>query len=392
MSGTIAAIGRSGAASPTGIITRIQKSGLTMKKNLITASLIAAGILLWLFSGALREREIGDDITTTSVLPPSSESLVRVRVRESQAQQRTLTQLLRGKTDSKRTAEVSAEVVGRVIARPVDRGDAVSEGDLLCELAVDDRAASLTEAKADLERARLEQRGSNKLRDKDLLSEIRIAQVEADLAAAQARVERETLNLARTRITAPFDGVVETLHLEVGDLARVGDTCATVLDLDPLLITANVSERNVGAIDVGDQVTARTSTNERLEGKVSFVGRESDDITRTYAVEITVPNPDSSLRAGLTTTVSVTTETVLAHRVSPALFTLDDTGVLGLRAVDRDNRVVFHPVRIVEDAAGGAWVTGLPGVVRLITVGQEYVSQGQRVEVEEDGMVTANAL
>jgi hypothetical protein len=44
-----------------------------------------------------------------------------------------------------------------------------------------------------------------------------------------------------------------------------------------------------------------------------------------------VPNPDYRLRAGLTTVVSVETETVLAHRVAPSLFTLDDDGVIGLR-------------------------------------------------------------
>jgi multidrug efflux system membrane fusion protein len=108
-------------------------------------------------------------------------------------------------------------------------------------------------------------------------------------------------------------------------------------------------------------------------------------------MEITVPNPEYRIRAGLTTVVNVPTRTVLAHRVSPALFTLDDDGVIGLRAVDRDNRVVFHPVDIVEDAADGAWVTGLPGVVRLITVGQEFVSAGQTVDVQEARSPSATA-
>ena len=362
-----------------------------MKKNIIIACLIAAGILLWLLSGLLREPETAADITSTAVLPPSADEPMRVRVRDMQAQQRTLTQILRGKTASKRSATVSAQVSGQVVARPVERGQRVQSGDLLCELAIDDRQAILAEAEADLERARLEERGAKELKQRDLLSTIRIAQVEAELAAAEARVKREQLNLQRTRIVAPFDGVVENLHLDVGDLASVGAPCATVLDLDPLLIVANVSERSVGAIEVGDRVTARTSTDERLEGRVSFVGKQSDDATRTYPVEVTVPNPDFRLRAGLTTTLSVSTETVLAHRVSPALFTLDDAGNMGLRAVSRENTVVFHPVRVVEDAADGAWVTGLPGVVRLITVGQEYVAEGQRVQIELEGMASAAA-
>lgn len=362
-----------------------------MKKNLLIASLIAAGILLWLMSGLLRDPETAADITDSAVLAPSGNAPMRVRVSDFQAQQRTLTRILRGRTGSKRTAMVSAQISGQVIARPVERGDRVSEGQVMCELAVDEREAILAEAEAELERARLEERGAKELKQRDLLSEINIAQVKAELAAAEARVERERLNLRRTKITAPFDGVVETLHLEVGDLAAVGSICATVLDLDPLLITANVSERNVGEIEVGDTVTARTSTDQKIEGAVSFVGSMSEDTTRTYPVEVTVPNPDYRLRAGLTTTISVNTDTVLAHRVSPALFTLDDEGHMGLRAVSRDNRVVFHSVKVVEDAPDGAWVTGLPGIVRLITVGHEYVSEGQQVQIEMVGAAPATA-
>jgi multidrug efflux system membrane fusion protein len=360
-----------------------------MQKNLITAALIAAGILAWLLSGLFRD-EPAPEARSTEVVS-RAQDLVRVRAREVHAQQRVLTRILRGRTASKRSASVSAETGGRVIRRPVERGQRVEAGDLLCELAPDAREATLAEARADLARAQLEQRGARELKGRELLSEIRIAQVDAELAAAEARVERAALDLARTRIAAPFAGVVEDLQLEVGDLATVGTTCATLLDLDPLLLTAEVSERDVDYIRLGSEVTARTSTDQRLEGRVTFVGSQSDPVTRTFPVEITVPNPEYALRAGMTAVVSVSTDTVLAHQVSPALFTLDDDGVLGLRAVDRDNRVVFHPIRVVEDAADGAWVTGLPGVVRLITVGQEFVSAGQRVEVIDDSVAPATA-
>lgn len=368
-----------------------------MKKNLINAGLIAAAILLWLLSGlwgndgadpalALSTPE---SASTTTV--PGGGALTRVRVREYQAQQRTLTRILRGQTASKRSAEVASEINARVVARPVERGDRVARGELLCELAEDDRPAVLAQAEAELRRAELELRGAQELKQRDLLSDIRMAQLEAELDTARARREAARLNLARTQITAPFDGVVEALHLDVGDLATVGSPCATVLDLDPLLLTANVAERDVGYLQLGNPVSARTSTGERLEGTITFIGRQSDAQTRTYPLEVTVPNPDYRLRAGMTTVISAATDTVLAHRVSPALFTLDDDGVLGLRAVDRDDRVVFHPIQVVEDAADGAWVTGLPGVVRLITVGQEYVSAGQRVSVQDDGLAPATA-
>ncbi|MFT7288694.1 MAG: multidrug efflux system membrane fusion protein [Halieaceae bacterium] len=353
-----------------------------MKKNLITASLIGAALLLWLLSGLFIEEGPHMADTTAPPAGDGARELTRVRVTQMNAEQRTLTRILRGRTASKHRARVSAEIGGRVISRPVHRGDRVSTGDLLCELALDDRPALVAEAEAQLQRAEIEFRGAQELKERDLLSEIRIAQVAAELESARARLARERLSLARARITAPFGGIVEELLMDIGDLAALGTGCATLLDLDPLLITASVSERDIGVIVVGSSVNARTSSGQALEGKITFVGSESDLSTRTYPVEITVPNPDYRLRAGLTTVVSVVAETVLAHRVSPSLFTLNDAGVIGLRAVDDDQRVVFHPIAIVEDAAGGAWVTGLPGVVRLITVGQEFVSAGQLVETQ----------
>jgi multidrug efflux system membrane fusion protein len=73
---------------------------------------------------------------------------------------------------------------------------------------------------------------------------------------------------------------------------------------------------------------------------------------------------------------------VLAQHVSSALFALDDEGRIGVRTVDEQSIVQFHHVEMVRDDADGVWVTGLPEVATLITVGQELVMPGERVEVE----------
>ena len=74
---------------------------------------------------------------------------------------------------------------------------------------------------------------------------------------------------------------------------------------------------------------------------------------------------------------------MIAHKVSPALATLDEEGEVGLQAVDEDDRVVFYPVEIVRAEAGGVWVSGLPERVRLITIREGPVSDGQQVLVRE---------
>ena len=296
------------------------------------------------------------------------------------AEPRTRHVVLRGRTESKRMVDVKAEIAGAIVSRPVERGMQVDKGDLLCEIAVEDRQATMQEARAALQTARIEHQGSLELQKQGLLSDVAIANSEARLESARATAHRQGLNLARTRIEAPFSGVVENLHMNIGDYATPGASCATLIDLDPMLVAARVTEAEVDYLSQAQSVSGYTATGRKLQGSVSFVGKQSDPETRTYPVEITVDNDDYSIRSGLTVTLRIGVEQVRAHQVSPSLLTINDAGEMGLRIVDESNRVAFKAVEIIEDSASGMWITGLPGTVNLITVGQEYVAVGDRVE------------
>ena len=356
-----------------------------MRRNWLTAFCIGSALILWLLSGIIFGESPVTDHATLSDVNLARESQeqahiarVRAEVRHAQSRKRFLT--LRGRMHSKRIVDVKAELAGKVVARPIERGARVAQGDLLCELALDDRQVALTETKAALNEAEIEHEGSLKLKARGLQSQTAIARSEAALEFARANVLRAELNLARTRIVAPFDGVVENLPLNIGDYATNGSLCATVIDLDPMLITADVTEAEVGYVELATPVVGSTSAGVEILGEITFVSKQSDPLTRTYSVEATVENADYSLSSGLTTSMRIELNEVLAHRVSPALFTLDDAGALGVRAIDQDNRVVFYAVDVIEDTAEGAWVTGLPSAVNLITVGQEFVLVGQLVE------------
>ena len=65
------------------------------------------------------------------------------------------------------------------------------------------------------------------------------------------------------------------------------------------------------------------------------------------------------------------------HLLPQSVLTLDDEGVLGVRAVEDGSKVAFHPVTIIKDTREGIWVSGLPLKIDVITVGQEYVQPGQ---------------
>jgi multidrug efflux system membrane fusion protein len=304
----------------------------------------------------------------------------RVRVSVIDSQPRTRHVVLRGRTQSKRSVEVKAEIAGKVVWRPVERGMQVAKGDLLCEVAIDDRQVALREARAAFETARIEHQGSLKLEKQGLLSDVAVANSQARQEAARAHLHRQELNLARTRIVAPFAGVVEQLHMHDGDYAVPGAPCATLIDLDPMLVLAHVTEAEVDSLVQDQAVSGLTINGRQLTGSVSFVGKQSDPVTRTYPVEITVDNRNYSIRSGLTVTLRIGVDVVPAHQISPSLLALNDAGDLGIRILDGSNRVIFEPVEILEDGAEGMWITGLPDTTSLITVGQEYVALGEVVE------------
>ena len=358
-----------------------------MRQTYITALSIAALIAIWFLSG-----QLGDEgpVRHATLAEQNEQSLAqqqdkaptRIRAQVINASPQLQHVVLRGKTESKRTVQVRAETSGRIIERPVERGTTVSAGDLLCQVSMEDRYVGLIESRESLNQARIEYQGSLKLKERGFQSDTAIAQAKARLAAAEAELKRSELDIERTYVRAPFAGVVEDVHQEVGDFVASGAACVTVVDLDPMLLVGRVAEKDVHLLELTQQVTGRLSDGREVSGPLTFIGQQSDPATRTYAVEVQIPNDDYTVRSGVTTEIRIPVAEVMSQRVSPAVFALDDEGNIGVRIVNQDSRVEFHRVQIVREDVDGVWIFGLPEIATVITVGQELVVAGEYVEVD----------
>lgn len=307
-----------------------------------------------------------------------------VRVRTITAAARQQDVIVRGRTEALRKVTVRAETAGKVAAIRADKGTAVKKGDTICELNVDARRAMLEQARATMTQRKLEYEASKTLQEKGFRSETSVAGDLAAYQASKAEVERMEKEFENTKIKAPFDGVVDDRMVDVGDYLAPGQPCALVVALDPFLIVGRVSEKDVHFIQIGHSGWAKLVTGERVEGKVRFVAKSSDNATRTFRVELEVPNSEGRLRDGITAEMHIAAATVDAHRITPAILALDDRGQLGVRIIDEQRRVRFVRVTIIGDGPDGVWVVGLPRTVTIITVGQEYVTEGQQVNIVVD--------
>lgn len=305
-----------------------------------------------------------------------------VRVARAQAQNYVQRIRVRGQTKAFRLVDVRAEVAGRVVATPVARGARVNAGDVLCEIAVDTRATDLQEAISREEQARMEYQGALDLQARALQSRVGLAQIKAALDSATAAVKRAELSLERTRITAPFAGIMETRAVEVGDLMDMGGQCASLLDDTPMLLTGVVPEQDVGKLFLGATVTAELLSGETVSGEVTYISRAADTSSRSYAIEVEIAAGEHSIRQGITAEIYIAASETQAHLIPASALTMDDAGIVGIKTVDQANVVHFNPVAIVGENNSvdpGMWVTGLPDNVIVITHGQEIVFPGQTV-------------
>lgn len=186
------------------------------------------------------------------------------------------------------------------------------------------------------------------------------------------------VELNRTEVKAPFRGYVERI-VKPGNFINRGEVCAVIIELDPVTFVAEVPEAEIKNIVKGQNVSIMLVTGEIISSKLSFVSKSATPSTRSFRIEAEVRNPKGLIRDGITGTLEISTNKILANRISPSILLLSDSGTLGIRIVNSENIVEFRPIRILEDTQDGLWVQGIPNASNLIVRGQGFVEDGQKV-------------
>jgi len=295
---------------------------MKIKQTYKTATILASFLVIWMVSGSLIEEENFEKNSA------KLNTLSSVTIVNSKATNKSKVLKSSGFTEADKFVQVRAEVSGRLIARPAQQGDYVEEGDLICQLYIAGREAY-------------------------------------------------------PKIVAPFSGYLETLRVEEGDFLNTGAVCAALIDPNPMLVVADIAEKDIAQVQLGSEATAKLISGRYISGEVTFIASSADKNTRTFRVEISVDNEDRTIRDGVSAEIYIKGKEEPAHMISPSILSLNDQGKLGVRTVTVDNRVEFKEINILEDTKSGMWVSGLGEDARIITLGQEYVFQGQTVNVKE---------
>ena len=361
-----------------------------MKASRFAAVGIVAAAALWIASGHFLPHETGESKASIRS-DGAAKKTFRVAVMPAKVENHARKLVLSGRTEADRRVTVAARSGGVLTELRVRRGTRVKEGDIIAVLSDDARKAQVAQAESLVIQRRTELEAKRKLILTGNWPKLELVNLEAQLMAAEAALAAAQAELERAFVRAPFDGVVNDVTVEVGGAAlpMMGREIATVVALDPMLAVVEVSERRLGGLRVGDTADVTLVTGEKLTGKVRFVAKTASQGTRTYRLEVELPNPDGTIPDGITAEVAIPVAATAAARVPRSALTIASSGDIGVRTVGDDGVVAFHRVTIVEDEQSYMWIAGVRDGARVIVQGQDFVREGQTVEAIAAAEVTA---
>lgn len=337
-----------------------------------------------------------------------------------------------GTLTAQEDAQVAAEVAGRVVATPVERGSLVGANAELIRIAAAEGEAQAAEAQANaaqiearlgvtagqpfvaervpevanalatVQLARTEFARAQQLHQQQLLSQSEFDQKKAQtesadrqydvarngaaqqyqaLLAARARVTVAQKALADTTVRSPFAGVVGERFVSIGDYVTRGTKVASVMRVDPLRVELTVPEQYVSAVATGRPVTFEVDAypGETFTGQVRYVSPSVAADTRALMIEAVVPNAASRLKPGFFATAQIEQATMAPGVVVPATAVRTVSGTARVFVVNGD-RVEERIVAAGQTIGERVEITGgLKAGERVVSTGVERLVDGVRV-------------
>lgn len=318
----------------------------------------------------------GDMRTVAAVAPIFSEYAREIRIS--------------GATEADKLVVLAARSSGIVAELGVAQGKKVEADATVLLLEGSEVLAGVANAEASLAQAKEKLDVGEALFKKGSLPELELTSRRAAKSAAEAGLSQAQAALDRLLLKAPFAGIVDSVEVEVGQWVTAGTPIATILALDPIVVKAEVSERDVSFVSIGSRATVRLVTGEEMEGTVRHVAKKANDKTRTFSVEVALPNSDRKIPSGMTAEVGLFADKQEAVFVPRSIITISESGQIGIRVVGDDKIVSFVAVTILDDGEKGLVIAGVPKDKLVIVAGQDLVNDGDTVNVKE--MTVAEAI
>lgn len=300
------------------------------------------------------------------------------------------------------SADISGKVDGRIERLTVEEGDSVAGGMTIAVLDMGELSAqviqaegSLFQARANMEQAELDFRRMEPLARQGAVSAQTLdsARTKRDLAAGQVRAAEGALALYDSKltgatITAPRDGVVSKRYLQAGYYAKAGSPIVTVSDISTLLAKATVGEGEIAQLQTGAVVKVRVDalSGQEFSGTITRLSPVAAMPSRTFTAEISVPNQQNILKAGMFAKVEVAAQNRPQAIVVPETALVMREDIKTVYVLAADNKVQQRALKL--GYVGGGWAEVLEGVKegeKIVIAGQNKLRDGSTVRLGAPG-------
>jgi len=336
---------------------RLDKTG-----KILLSTLLAMTLLIVLFKALPARKE---------KLPPVQEVIIPVQVVKVTAEDRPDIIILPGLILANVDAKLAAEKAGRVMEIYAERGQSVTNGQILLRL--DDRAARIAFEDAARNLERFEKLSGTGALSKKALDDIRR---EYDLA--------ET-TLSDCTVKSPVDGLVNERYVEEGEYVMPSAPVFDVLSINPVRVTVDIPERNVSSLKTGDTVPfdVISQPGQIFTGMVSYISSKAATDNNAFRVELKVPNPDGALRPGMIASVqhrrsirknaiTLPLEAIIPQKGDNVVYLVRDGHAV--RQLVRIDAILKQEALILSGVNAGDWV---------VTRGNRMLIDGAKVKIQE---------
>lgn len=313
---------------------------------------------------------------------PSARAPQKVEVVELVRADLSETLEVTGTLEANESVGIQPELAGIVREIAFEEGQKVEKGALLARIDDAELRAQVEEAEARADLARINRERADALASDGTLAQAELDRVRSEERATVAALELLRVRLARTRLTAPFSGVLGSRRLAAGDYVTPTSVLTTLDDLSALKVTFRVPERSIPQVKVGTRVTARVrvGANEQpveTEGEVFFVSASIDPSIRASEVKAILRSPPPELRPGMFAAVRIllaTREQVLV--VPEAALLSGQRGVQVIAVAEKDGEPVARYVTIETGLRVGGQVEIRPVAGETLEPGTRIISSG----------------
>jgi len=322
-------------------------------------------ILIWMISGIFSQKP------TPQIANISTEN--KFKLMDTEAETRTKYLSFSAIATAYNAVNLIPQVTGQVTKIFVNDGDNLKGGDKIAQITNEALVKRVTQMQGSVESARLQYNSAKELFRKNLGSQIDIDNASAILKGAEADLAKAENDLDNSMIIAPFDGVIDELNVQEGDIiSNTGagyNNIGRFIDLSSIQAKAYLSQSERNQILVSEGALIIKDSNASTPAKITFIAQSADEDTGTFLVKAVGEN-NIKIVDGEAVMLKIEIGEIKSHNIPISALLIDKEGDLSINTIDQDGNLKQLKVTIVDEDDKNIWISGIPDKCKIVLASQ----------------------